>query len=109
MHEAFIPFSKDIANQLYDAHFLPRKYERKEIIQSGSTELKGHVKGLLPDTGIAFFKSSKTFLVLEVAYSQTEVSAKNKAQKFNLDTNGRTTFVVIVVVVKKSWGKPPLL
>lgn len=43
VYEAFIPFSNNIADQLYGADFLPSKYERKLIMQSGSTELKGHV------------------------------------------------------------------
>lgn len=75
VHEAFIPFSSAIADQLYDAAFLPSQYGREMIMQSGSTELKGHVKDLVPDAGIAFSKSSNNFLVLELAYLQTQVSS----------------------------------
>lgn len=79
VHEAFIPFSHDMADQLFDSHFLPPRYKRKEIIQCGSTELKHNFKGLVPDAGISFFDSCNTFLVLEVAYSQKEEDAQRKA------------------------------
>jgi hypothetical protein len=101
MHEAFIPFSQDMANQLYDSHFLPTQYRRTTIIQTGSTEFRKSLRGLKPDAGISFFKAQNTFLVLEVAYSQKEEDAQRKAQRYILESNGKIKFVVLVIVSKK--------
>lgn len=101
VHEAFFPFSQDMADQLCDSHFLPPQYKRGEILQSGSTQLKHGLRGLVPDAGISFFHSRNTFLVLEVAYSQKEKDAQHKAQRYILDTDGKTKFVVLVIVTKK--------
>ncbi|THW26017.1 hypothetical protein D6D22_10816 [Aureobasidium pullulans] len=105
VHEAFIAFSSDLAHQLFDSGFLPAGYEQKEIQQTGSTELKHGLSGLVPDAGISFFGSGNTFLVLEVAYSQKEEDAQRKAQRYILDTNGNIRFVVLVIVARKSGKK----
>ncbi|KAL1305511.1 hypothetical protein AAFC00_002380 [Neodothiora populina] len=102
IHKAFIAYSHDIADQLYRSSFLPPQYKRTKILQSGSTQLKNDFKGLVPDAGIAFFDVRRTFLVLEVAYSQKEANALQKAQRYLLNTNGRIKVVVLVIVTKKS-------
>jgi hypothetical protein len=101
VHEAFIPFSQDIADQLYDTQFLPSQYKRDKILQSGSTQLKQGFRGLVPDAGISFFDSRNTFLVLELAYSQKEEDAQRKAQRYILDTDGKIKFVVLIIVTRK--------
>jgi len=105
LHEAFIPFSYDMADQLFASNFLPARYKRKTIIQSGSTELKHSSGVLVPDASISFFNSRKTFLVLEVAYSQKERDAQRKARDYILDTDGKIKFVVLVIVTKQSRKK----
>lgn len=94
-----------MADQLYDSHFLPPKYKRNTILQSGNTPVKHGFHGLVPDAGISFFDPRNTFLVLEVAYSQKEEDAQRKAQRYILDTDGKIKFVVLVIVTKKPRGK----
>lgn len=57
-----------------------------------------------PDAGLAFFDTKKTFLVLEVAYSQKVEDAKRKGQAYILDSNGKIKFVVLVTITKKPRG-----
>jgi len=104
VHEEFIAFSSDIADQLFRSNLLPPRYTRKEIKQSGGTRISIGTRTLTPDAGIALFDSRKTFLVLEVAYSQTEEAAKRKGQAYILDTDGRIKFVVLITINKGAWS-----
>lgn len=56
---------------------------------------------VFPDAGIAMFNRDNTFLVLEVAVSQTEKSVKKKAQDYILRSQGKIAFVVLVMVERK--------
>ena len=105
LHELLAEFGAQIKDQIWDAGFLPRPLGRDTIETTGSKGM--HLawgdtsRDVLPDAGIAMFHRDNTFLVLEVAVSQTEKSAMEKAQDYILGSRGKVTFVILVMVERK--------
>ncbi|KAK5999405.1 hypothetical protein QM012_005530 [Aureobasidium pullulans] len=105
IHDAFNQFTVDIANQLFESHFLPPEYERGDITQSGSAAVQIGPLKLHPDASLAFFDVKNPFLVLEVAYTQTEKAVQRKAQTYILDSKRKIKIVVLIIVAQKQLKK----
>lgn len=106
IHEAFVTFGTNICDQLYNSGFLPTRYKRNEILQTGSVEFDYGSVIMAPDASVSFFGSRDPFLVLEVAYSEKEEHAQRKAQDYILLSKGKVIFVVLVIVKKRPRKKP---
>ena len=103
IHEEFVPLIDDLKDQML-ASFVPQ-LKHRVFWRTRTTEVKTDYDVMVPDGGLSFYKPDSTFLVLEVAHSQTEKAVRHKAQRYIQETNQQVRIVVIVVVNKRPTPK----
>lgn len=99
LHEEFVKFIDHIELQM-KATFMPSQFQRRMVFQTRSSPVETSTSKSRPDGGISFYKRDETFLVYEVAHSQTEKAVRKKARDYVLDTNQRIKVVVVVSINK---------